>query len=190
MKNVFFAIAVLFSLCVKAQKRALPYDKEKGLVVYELVNSVDSISKDVIFDRTKFWIAQFFNSSKHVIDFEDKENGKLTFSGTLNFISEKKFYNGQGHINFKAIVQVKDSKYKISIYNFEHVFYDRSRNYSCGSIEKVYNSGMRCNNGLSAPALYANIFHYSIENQSDLIIRSLFNYITNPNESSLFTDDF
>src|SRR5690349_15367939 len=72
------SLAFLISACAAIQP--IPEDQRTVQGVHEV-----QASKDVIFTRSLEWVAQTFVDSKQVIEFQDKENGKIIGKGFTSF---------------------------------------------------------------------------------------------------------
>lgn len=73
-----------------------------------------SLSKDVIFSRSLEWMARVFVHSTHVIELQDKENGKIIGKGMTEF------YNGDTPTpcGFTMMVEAKNNKYRVTYSNY------------------------------------------------------------------------
>ncbi len=85
MKKLLYTIAIVLfcSLLANAQneKLLLPLDSITHLITFTDVVLIDSSSKDEIYLKAREWVAKTYNSSKSVIEIEDKENGKIIGNG-------------------------------------------------------------------------------------------------------------
>lgn len=84
------------------------YSQSKDLSVSEVVTS--TLKKDVLFGNAQTWITKSFGDYKSVVQFENKDQGKLILKGTSKLTD-------RFHPLFKYIIeiQVKDSKYMYSV---------------------------------------------------------------------------
>ena len=79
----------------------------------DLVTVVDvQASRDQIFDRTLHWIATSYVAPKQVIQFSDKENGLITFNGSMY---ENNDPWSDRVINYKMIVEIKNNKFRLQM---------------------------------------------------------------------------
>lgn len=82
---------------------------------------VENVTKEVIFEKTKIWIAENFNSSKAVLEYTNKEdgviigNGKLIMDGNTMDLLAGIVYR----CYFTMRVDIKDSRFKISFLNLK-----------------------------------------------------------------------
>lgn len=111
MKKIIVILVVFFS-CLNGQAQEL--------FSFEKVISVDSISKDIIFSKLSEWIASEFISTDGDY-YSNKEDGVITKDYRFQYKSEKIMYKAyNGYVNCKIKIQIKDSKFKITIFNFIH----------------------------------------------------------------------
>ena len=114
MKKIYLVILyTLISFSIKAQK--------DSLLTYSAVVMVDSATKTQLFERARLWFADYFVSSKAVLEIIDKENGELvgrpilTCNYEFKILGTKKNYPLD--VNVMIRVKVKDGKYKYEVYD-------------------------------------------------------------------------
>lgn len=73
-----FLLAFLFAGCMPAM---IP----TGSATVQKVIEIPGVSKDVIYERSRIWIAKTFHSSKAVIEYENKETGVIIGNGVANY---------------------------------------------------------------------------------------------------------
>ena len=100
-----------------------PIDSLTGKITYTDVVVIDSITEPTkLFSIAREWFAKSYNSSNHVIQMEDKENGKLigratipvTYTGSFNTHWEG------GYIDYTIALYFKQGRYKYEISDFIH----------------------------------------------------------------------
>ncbi len=92
-------------------------------LIYTNVVKVDSLTKaSQLFINAKSWFAENYKNSQNVIQFEDKEEGKIIGKGSFKYNSNVFVYsNGtKGNISYTITIYVKDGRYKYEISNFIH----------------------------------------------------------------------
>lgn len=88
---------------------------------YATKEQIDSLSatheiplkKDVIYDKSIEYISRNFGSGKHVLDMQDKPNGKIV--GNISTPVNHGFHTATS----KLVIFVKDGKYKIFLENIQ-----------------------------------------------------------------------
>lgn len=90
--------------------------KDNRVFIEEIVLLKDSVKRNKIYVATKEWISNSFKSSKSVIDYEDKEEGKIICKG---FFESAMIKRDKLQIKFTMDFTIKDNKYRIQMYNFE-----------------------------------------------------------------------
>jgi hypothetical protein len=120
----------------------LPIDSLTGKITFTEVVSVDnSTNKQELYSRAREWFVKSFKSSKSVIEFEDKETGKIIGRGTFSAITEESMNDNEfiknkglvskelrerkskgevGSISFLISIYVKDGRYKYEITDLIH----------------------------------------------------------------------
>lgn len=86
------------------------------------VNEV-KLSKNDIYSKSMKWIAIRYTSPKKVMEYSDKEEGIITFSGATQFVFEKMF-SSKATLFYKVTINIKDKKYKINLeptYALDHM---------------------------------------------------------------------
>lgn len=96
-------------------KLVLP-QKDDKVLVEEIVILKDSDKKNKIYTAIREWISKSFKSSKSVIDFEDKEEGKIICKG---FYKTGRYGLNELETFFTLDFTIKDGKYRIQFYNFD-----------------------------------------------------------------------
>jgi Domain of unknown function (DUF4468) with TBP-like fold len=145
-KIIQISMLLLLSLIGKAQtdselpENGLP-EKEGKIFIEQVVTSKDStIKRERLFSVAKDWVSRTFKSSKSVIDYEDKGEGKLICKGITNQ-SFRGILGGRDEItlNFTLDFTFKDGKYRIQIYNLlpieTNFAFDGSRNKFSGDVK-------------------------------------------------------
>jgi len=102
-KMLFFLIMISFILSCSSYQKV---DTPKREVVK--INEVD-LSKDDIYNRSLQFIAENFKSAKAVIEYKDKESGRIIGNGSL-MISDGIM---QRPASFTMVIDIKEKKYRI-----------------------------------------------------------------------------
>ena len=101
------------------------YDNKNELLIYSVVQEFDSLSQDMINIKVKNWAGTNFVNMKEVLVSETKE--QLVF----NYITESFYIRALGMNTYKSwyirmVVQIKDNKIKISLYDDGNAFWPGS----------------------------------------------------------------
>jgi hypothetical protein len=115
-----------------------------GRVFIEEVNILkdSTMKKARIFSVAKDWVSRTFKSSKSVIDYEDKEEGKIVCKGIVKE-KFKEMLGGHSEItlDFTLDFTFKDGRYRIQLYNLlptvTHYAFDGSVNKYIEANKKV-----------------------------------------------------
>jgi Domain of unknown function (DUF4468) with TBP-like fold len=119
-KIIQVSMLLLFSVISKAQTDSINIvlpTKENRIFYESIITTKDSVKKSKIYLATKEWVSKSFKESKSVIDFEDKEDGKII----CKFHSKSKKYNVGDELEVSCTLDftIKDNKYRVQLYNFD-----------------------------------------------------------------------
>jgi hypothetical protein len=86
---------------------------------------VDSVNftKSEIYDKAKLSIAEIFNSPKTVVQFDDKDSGKILIKAAFETQDVKNGFGsvvGSNFIDYTLLIEIKDYKYRITISDHNH----------------------------------------------------------------------
>lgn len=107
------------------------------MFVYSGIISVDSVNKSDLYNRALEWFAKSYNSSKDVLQIQDKEAGKLVGKASMkSYITWMGSPYHAGYVNYTISVYVKEGKYK---YEIDNVYHEGIPGvyYSCGDIRNA-----------------------------------------------------
>jgi len=110
-KVLLLAVMAIFFVCVNSFSQVdsicgvLP--SKNGIVTFDNVVKIDSLSSNKLYNYAKLWISQNFVSSKAVID-SDIENSMISISAILG-------NNSVENYSFKMNIQFKDNRFKYTI---------------------------------------------------------------------------
>ncbi|MGB1050834.1 MAG: DUF4468 domain-containing protein [Chitinophagales bacterium] len=181
MKNLFFQMlymAFLIPVLVCGQET----------LTYEEVIQVESMSKEELFNRAKFWFVASYNSYNDVLQLEDKENGVII--GKANIKYEPSFLSGSGTtrgvVSYMIKVSTKEGRYKYEITDFFHDPYDKSNTISRYSVGMITNDEENPNPKAMAKGWSNKVWKdikSQIESEMSLLIISLTSEMNKPVES-------
>ncbi len=115
LKMTLILALVTASNYVKGQDIVLPSDST-GKTIYTEVVPVDSTSKNELYLRAKEWFARSYNSSKSVIQIDDKEAGVISGKAfTKVFVTMMGVTKHAGNIHYSVTVYFKNNRYKYEI---------------------------------------------------------------------------
>lgn len=87
-------------------------------VVYD---SDSSASMEDMFERSRKWFSNAFNSGESVIDLEDKENGVIIGKASFQYEPSKTMLGmATGRVDYKVTVYCKEARSKIIVSDFYH----------------------------------------------------------------------
>jgi hypothetical protein len=119
MKSVVpIFILIISAFTMHAQQKLmniLPVKESK--VNYSEVITVDSASKDVLYNRAKRWYVDVYNSAQNVIQLDDKENGEIVGKGNFDVYWNMGALVGTEKVAIyhKLSIFLKDGRYKYEI---------------------------------------------------------------------------
>lgn len=134
MKQLF-SIILLFCVCAvnaytQELKPVVPFVDKK--VEYSKVVETNN-TKDALYGKAKLWFANTFNSSKEVIQIDDKENGVILGKGKIVDNDMAYMSKTKKTWDFTVKIQVKDNKYKAVIYDIDYTFELPGNNIGAGA---------------------------------------------------------
>ena len=116
MKNLILFFFLLAITNINAQS-SLPLN-DQNMVEYSEVITLDK-SKDEIYSSINEWFVKTFKDSKEVIDFQDKEVGKIVGKGIMVMDTKlNPLYKYDLHTKFVIKTEVKEGKYRFVISDF------------------------------------------------------------------------
>jgi len=78
---------------------------------YEKIIEIEGLSKDQLYIKTNEWFVEAFNSAESVIEFQDKEAGKIIGKYVVQITQGLYFYNIKQTIS----IDVKDNKVRMVV---------------------------------------------------------------------------
>ncbi|AUD00984.1 DUF4468 domain-containing protein [Spirosoma pollinicola] len=126
MKILFTLL--LFSVClplVQAQKNfvengklngILPLD-ESGNVVYQIVKSVEGVSKDELYKRGRKWFVKSFSSAKDVLQVSDGQSGELSAQAITPLLTKILRVTLDTDLSYTLLTELKDGRYRLTLTN-------------------------------------------------------------------------
>lgn len=80
---------------------------------YEAIEQTNASQSD-IYDRAVVWVAETFKSSKEILQFQDKQIGKIIGNGTVSLKVGSGFMAANVPCTFKMKIDIKDKKYRVT----------------------------------------------------------------------------
>ncbi|MFI7826212.1 DUF4468 domain-containing protein, partial [Acinetobacter baumannii] len=120
MKKVIFAAFLSYFLIVSCQVQARTIYTAEYVKIFENLNS----DKKQLFNQSKKWIANNFNSAQDVIQYQSLEEGQLIIRGIASPLCDltvsKMQCNGysQAKISFNLAIDLKDKRARLKFNNY------------------------------------------------------------------------
>ena len=171
MRKIFFLfIAIVISTELSAQDKLLGIlPLKEGKVTYTDVVQLQGVTKEEMYNRVKLWFVETYNSSKDVIQIDDKERGEIIGKGCFRAVWNLRFYTAQSMNVWKTIkIQLKNDsfRYEITDFRLNNVFFP-TQNTSVSDLGvplEQWNKGHDSNN---------RRFYPKINNEMTALISSL-----------------
>src|SRR4030067_1618617 len=115
MKKHRLAVSIqlfLFLLC-GCMPTLIPSDS----TTVQRVIEVPGIPKDIIYERSRIWIAKTFRSSKAVIEYENRETGVIIGNGIIYYTLTVGFSSVEVPVRFTMKEDIKDGRIRITFDN-------------------------------------------------------------------------
>jgi len=111
MKTILILSAVLM-LCGCASIRIVPENEKQVSKVYDYPN----LSKTEIYEKSRQWLAETYTSAQDVIQYQDKDSGKVIGRGskTMYHNLSNPFLIGIFTCTYAIIIEAKDNKARIT----------------------------------------------------------------------------
>ena len=92
-------------------------DTLTGQAVYTEVVSVSGVTADLLYERAKSWLVSTFQSSKSIIDSEDKSSGTLISKPLISVLTGKKgLLDANSNIHRVSLdIRCKDGRYRYEL---------------------------------------------------------------------------
>jgi hypothetical protein len=142
--NILFIFALFLTglsvLSAQNETPALPFDSLTHKITFsEVMNVGDTASKQELYVRAREWFARTYNSSNSVIQYEDKEAGKIIGKAVMQ-VYHKVFGSNypSGYIHYTVSIFLKDGRYRFEFTDFYHTGQDKIPDY--GVCEKMINT--------------------------------------------------
>jgi hypothetical protein len=108
---------------VRLVKKVLNEQSGGNPLTFSQVVDVPNTTKDQLFDLIMEWLTTRYKNPKSVVQLSNKEQGLIVLKGAHSWAQPKGFGAGgafDGWINHTIKIQVKDNKFKIEIFDFNH----------------------------------------------------------------------
>ncbi|MBC7488422.1 MAG: DUF4468 domain-containing protein [Cytophagaceae bacterium] len=135
-KKVVLSASLAILSMLSAQSQNLPIDPETKKVMYQETVEIDSLTKDVLAERAKVWMTQFYKSDK--LDLNDVANSRIMKEGYfLIKLTYDYKYKSENNVSYMITIASKEGKYRYSITDFK--FYNvKSGPKTVVSLETAY----------------------------------------------------
>jgi hypothetical protein len=115
-RSILFALLLVLGK-IQAQKVVFPM-KDSAIVFTELVEN-KSLNKAGIYKNVKIWFAESFNSSKDVLQMDDKDLGIILGKGLGTFDINLGGTQTPVGVKWTIKVEIKDNKCKMTVYDIQ-----------------------------------------------------------------------
>lgn len=117
MKKAGLIIWMLLVACLYVNAQGLPVDPETKKITYQETITLDSVSRDDLYQRSKDWIANFYKTDQYSPD--DKANYKVGKDGYFNIQLTYDFkYKSDNTVTYNILIAQKEGKYRVTITDF------------------------------------------------------------------------
>lgn len=181
MKKTFIVL-LLFIKTIAYSQDILPRNPETQKFEFSEVVELNR-TKNELYSNARTYFAKIFKNSQNVIQYQDKEEGKIVGKFTQEvFIKPMGMQTSAGHINYDIVVMVKDNKYKFIIGNIYHTNTSRKVSWKdIGELETYQPDGL----SMSGPNKKQFVqIQTQIKDQIDFLVQEL------KKEMTAKSDDF
>jgi len=112
-------LLIIFSIILPAFSNAqFQMPIKDGKVFYEEIDTIPNLSKAELYNRSKIWFVNTFNSAKAVLQMDDKESGIVMGKGITAYDAGNVITGTmRNSINYTININIKDNKYRIQVYD-------------------------------------------------------------------------
>lgn len=111
-KLAYMIIVFMLSGCAAA----MPVKQED--MTYQKVVEISGVAKDVIFEKSKQWIAHTFKSAKAVIEYDNREEGVIIGNGSMERPISAVNISGGSLISYTMQEDIKDGRVRLTFSRF------------------------------------------------------------------------
>lgn len=173
--NLFKKVLTLFLLSLSINC----YSQES--LKFSKIITIDSIGAKEIYNITKKWVIESFNSPGKVIQIDDSEQNLILVRAKENYSKNNIFYVAfEGWVNYTIQIQTKDGRLKVELFNFSHQNLERlDQSYSLGEIYSEENPYTKMNvNVKKYRNEVSNDINIKMKLLSDIIYKNIETYIS------------
>lgn len=105
---------LLLSLIAFTALAQMPISDETSLYTYQDVVETPGISSKDLYVRANSWFATRYNSAQNVIQYNDKEEGKIIGKGAFTLL----YSMAERMVNYTITIEVKEGRYRYTISQF------------------------------------------------------------------------
>ncbi len=118
MKKAGLIIWMVLITWAIASAQGLPVDTETKKVTFQETVSLDTVSRDELYQRSKDWISIFYKTDKYSPD--DKANYKIGKDGELDIQLTYDFkYKSHNTVTYSILIAQKEGKYRVTVTDFK-----------------------------------------------------------------------
>ncbi len=118
MRHIFLIVILLsgISLVSQEMKPIIPIDTETSKIVFRAVVDEPG-TKDELFNRSIYWLNDFYKDPVRVTSIRDVETGKIEGKHRFRiyYWDEDSVKHAGGMINYTFVLQFKENKYRYTI---------------------------------------------------------------------------
>ena len=116
MKKIVIAVITMALIGCASVQQIKPEDR-----TFHRIVEVKGSDKDAIYESSKRWIAHTFNSAKAVIEYQDREAGKIIGNGAIQYPCSglECIAKGDWKILFTMSIDAKDERFRMTFSNLQ-----------------------------------------------------------------------
>jgi K+ transporter len=117
MKKLTLLIVLGFLSATVLFAQNLPVDTETKKITFQETVSLDSLSREEIYQRSKEWIANFYKTDKYALD--DRANFKVAKEGSFEIqLTYDYKYKSQNNVGYTVQIAQREGRYRYTITDF------------------------------------------------------------------------
>ena len=118
VKNMLVWAFLIVAIAINAKAQNLPVDSETKKITFQETVDIDSLSKDILYERAKQWIKNYYKSDRY--DMNDVVKSRLMKESyfVIKLTYDYK-YKSDNNVTYMLTLECKEGKYRYTLTDFK-----------------------------------------------------------------------